>query len=572
MIRTEIYNDLVLITPEKGGQAEQLKEYSICKNEPFSFQMAYKLFPEGETGYAAEEVHFCMKLTTELDINVYHVNYVPVLHSFSRIKPTLPPGLYPDMLIPKDRDAKVVKQTIRGGCGYRCVEDGEKVSLAAYNDSWKQVWFNVNEDGKEMPVGKHTVKIELFNWANEKVGENEITLEVIDADLPEQSLYYTNWFHNDCLADYYNLELFSDEYFEVMKDYLRTAVKNGMNMVLMPAFTPALDTAIGEERMTVQLVGVKVENGKYTFDFSMMKRYIDEAREAGIKYFEHSHFFTQWGAAHAPKVVAEVNGEMKKIFGWETDASGDEYVGFLRQYIPQVIEFLKGEGLDKTTLFHMSDEPAEEHLETYEKSSKTIRDLLAGYTVGDALSDYKFYESGLVSTPIARIHKVMDFAGKCDDLWVYYTGGECYDGLSNRLIQLPRERNRALGYMLYYHNAKGFLHWGYNYYYGRLAHGLYNPALDPCCGFPNAGTTYSVYPGEDKKPIQSIHQKIFADGLVDMRALQLLESLSSKEECNKLIDEYLGSPNFFNTPETPEKMISFRKKVNDRIKFYIENK
>ena len=569
MIQTKLYGDMVLITPENGANSDELKRFSICKNEPFSFQMAYKLFPDMTVEKPLEELHFYIRLETELDINTYHVACVPVMHGFNKISPKPAIGMYPDILIPKKTNAEVVRQTIHGGIGYRYVEVGEKISLSAYDDSWRQVWFTVNENEKDMPAGEHKVKIQLFDGGNNKVGENELVLEVIDARLPEQSLYYTNWFHNDCMADFYGLELFSDEYYTVMKDFLRTAVKNGMNMLLLPAFTPALDTAIGEERMTVQLVDVKKVNGEYSFDFSKMKRYIDEAREAGIKYFEHSHLFTQWGAAHAPKVIAEVDGETKQIFGWETEAAGEEYVSFLHTYVPQVIEFLKGEGLDKTTLFHFSDEPADYNFDSYEKSVLSVKELFKGYTVGDALSAYKFYETGLVQTPIARIHKAMDFVGKCDNLWIYYTGGECYDGLSNRLINLPRERNRALGYMLYYHNAKGFLHWGYNYYYGRLAHGLYDPAIDPCCGFPNAGTTYSVYPGKDRKPLQSIHQKIFADGLVDMRALQLLESLAGREVCEKLIDGMLGSPNFFNTPETPEKLMEFRNAVNNEIKKYI---
>ncbi|MBE6643152.1 MAG: DUF4091 domain-containing protein [Ruminococcaceae bacterium] len=569
MIKTQIFGDLEVITPEKGGVGKELKCFSVMKNEPFSFQMAYKLFPDENVEKNPEELHFFIRLTTELDISTYHVACVPVMHGFEKISPKPEIGMYPDILMPKKTNPELARQTVRGGCGYRYIEVGEKISLSAYNDSWRQVWFTLNENENEMPVGKHLIKIELYNGANNKVGENELEIEVIDASLPEQSLYYTNWFHNDCMADFYGLELFSDEYYTVMKDFLRTAVKNGMNMLLLPAFTPALDTAIGEERMTVQLVKVKKNNGKYSFDFSMMKRYIDEAREAGIKYFEHSHLFTQWGAAHAPKIIAEVDGETKRIFGWDTEAAGKEYNEFLRQYIPQMFEFLKGEGLDKTTLFHFSDEPAEDNFDSYKKSVESVKDMFEGYTVGDALSMYAFYETGLVQTPIARIHKAMDFVGKCDNLWIYYTGGECYDGLSNRLINLPRERNRALGYMLYYHNAKGFLHWGYNYYYGRLAHGLYDPAIDPCCGFPNAGTTYSVYPGRDRKPLQSIHQKIFADGLVDMRALQLLESLAGREVCKKLIDDMLGSPNFFNTPETPEKLMEFRIAVNKEIKNHL---
>lgn len=569
MISAKIYSALTLITPENGTEDNELTEYSICKNEPFSFQMAYALFNDPDAEKKLEELHFYIRLTTELDINTYHVACVPIMHSYSRIEPKLPIGMYPDILIPKQTNANILRQTIRNKPGYRCIEENEQISLAAYDDSWRQVWFVVNENGDMMPPGKHTVKIELFDISGNLVGENSIILDVLDATLPDQILFYTNWFHNDCLADYYDLPLFSDEYFEVMKDFLRTAVKNGMNMLLMPAFTPPLDTAIGEERMTVQLVDIKKDSDHYKFDFSLMKRYIDVAREAGIKYFEHSHFFTQWGAAHAPKIVAQVNGQQEKIFGWDTDAAGEEYVSFLHAYIPAVRAFLRDEGLEETTLFHISDEPSDANFETYEKSYAGIRELLNGCTVGDALSDPKYYESGLVQTPIARTNNAMGFVGKCDNLWIYYTGGECYNGLSNRLIHLPRERNRGIGVQLYYFNAKGFLHWGYNFYYGRLSHGLYNPAIDPCCGFANAGTTYSVYPGRDRKPLQSIHQKIFTDALTDIRALQLLESFAGRETCEMLIREYLGEPDFYNTPENPQILLDFRKAVNDKIKSYI---
>ena len=96
--------------------------------------------------------------------------------------------------------------------------------------------------------------------------------------------------------------------------------------------------------------------------------------------------------------------------------------------------------------------------------------------------------------------------------------------------------------------------------------------LDPCCGFPNAGTSYSVYPDVNRKPLQSIHQKIFTSGLIDMRALQLLESLSSRKECEEIIVEHLGQVDTFNTPDSPDEFINFRLAVNDRIKYYIKNK
>ena len=568
MIQTHLYSALTLITPQEGSGDPELRSYSICRNEAFSFQMSYKFFDDPDAEKNPEELHFFIRIDSDLPVNLYHVACVPVMHSYSRIEPKLPIGMYPDILMPKQTNPTILEQTIRAKPGYRHIEKGEKQSLAAYNDSWRQVWLTVNEEGDMLPPGKHTIRLKLFDITNRPVGESSLTLEVLPATLPEQTLYYTNWFHNDCLADFYNLPLFSDEYYRVFRNFLKTAVKNGMNMVLLPAFTPALDTAIGEERMTVQLVDVEKTEDGYTFNFAPMKRYIEEARSVGIRYFEHAHFFTQWGAAHAPKIVGKVNGQLQKLFGWETDAAGEDYVNFLRAYIPAVRAFLRSEGLEKTTLFHISDEPSDANFETYQKSSAGIRDLLEGCTVGDAISDYKYYESGLVSTPIARTNNAGDFVDRCDDLWIYYTGGECYGGLSNRLIQLPRERNRSMGWQLYWAKAKGFLHWGYNFYYGRLSHGLYDPALDPCCGFANAGTTYSVYPGRDGMPLQSIHQKTFTDALTDLRALQLLESLAGREVCMELIRVHLGEPDFYNTPADPQTLLSFRSAVNKTIQSY----
>ena len=569
MIQTKLFSDLTLILPQTGSDEPQLREFSLCSNEAFSFQLAYKFFDDPEAEKNPEELHFFLRLDTDLPVKLYHTACVPVMHSYSRIQPPLPIGMYPDILIPKAVNPTVREEVIRAKPGYRFIEVGEKQSLAAYNDSWRQVWFTVNEEGEALAPGRHTVKISLYDIGNRLVGENALTLEVLPAALPEQTLCYTNWFHNDCLADFYDVPLFSDEYYGIFRNFLETAVKNGMNMLLLPAFTPALDTAIGQERKTVQLVNIQKDGDRYTFDFAPMKRYIAEAQKAGIRYFEHAHFFTQWGAAHAPKIMATEQGEYRRIFGWETDAAGTEYQTFLRAYIPAVRAFLRAEGLEQTTLFHISDEPSDANFETYRRSSSGIRELLEGCTVGDALSDYKYYESGLVTTPIARTNNAGDFVDRCDDLWIYYTGGECYDGLSNRLIQLPRERNRSMGWQLYWAKAKGFLHWGYNFYYGRLSHGLYDPALDPCCGFANAGTTYSVYPGRDRKPLQSIHQKIFTDAITDHRALQLLESLAGREVCMALIREQLGEPSFYNTPADPQTFLRFRAALNEKIKSYL---
>ena len=77
---------------------------------------------------------------------------------------------------------------------------------------------------------------------------------------------------------------------------MRTAASQGVNMIFTPLFTPALDTLIGGERTTVQLVKVYKRSDGYSFDYSLFHRWIELCKEVGFEYFEMSHLFAQWGA------------------------------------------------------------------------------------------------------------------------------------------------------------------------------------------------------------------------------------------------------------------------------------
>ena len=558
MITARLTSSLTPVRPEHL-EAPVLTAFSLCRNEAFSFQMAYRI-----TDGSAAAIPFHVRIRTKLPICCYAVSCVPVIHAdFPPLEPRQPIGLYPDILLPKAVNPEIsVVHTYTD----KHYEVGEKTQLWAYNDSWQALWFTVNEDAAALEPGTYDITLELFSRTGERAGETGLSLEVLPQALPPQRLLYTNWFHCDCLADWYHAEIFSDRFFEIARDFIRKAARNGMNMILLPAFTPPLDTPVGEERMTAQLVRVTAENGEYRFDFSLLKRFIDLCRAEGIEYFEHSHFFTQWGAAHAPKVMADTPEGQIRIFGWDTDALGNDYIAFLRAYLTRFRAFLQEEGLAGHVLFHISDEPGAASFRQYEAAYNKLADLLEGCMVGDALSDPAYAD--LVPIPIATTTHVHEFVGKCDTLWCYYTGALVREGLPNRLIQMPRERNRDLGYLMYYYRIRGFLHWGYNFYYGELCHGLVDPFLNPSGGYPNAGTSYCVYPAPDGTAYQSVRQKVFAEGLIDMRALELLESLSDRSVCEAIITKHFGVPDFFRAPASPEALIAFRAEVNDAIRRY----
>ena len=149
------------------------------------------------------------------------------------------------------------------------------------------------------------------------------------------------------------------------------------------------------------------------------------------------------------------------------------------------------------------------------------------------------------------------FTANCDNFWVYYTGETLYDGYTNRIITTTGARNRIIGVQMYMAGAKGFSHWGYNYYYDVLSHGLFNPLNDPCGYGGLPGTSFIVYPSPDGKAIVSTRMKVFYEGLNDYRALKLLESKIGKEQTEKAVLDFFGEMNFRTCPDN-SKLIEFR--------------
>ena len=455
-------------------------------------------------------------------------------------------GIYPDLL--------------------REISDGKVI---ACSHQWRSLWIDL-EVSKEIEPGEHKIEIRLLN-EEECVCSAEMKITVIGVELEEQKIIHTEWMHADCLADYYNVEVFSEEHFQILENFFSEYVQRGCNMMLTPLFTSPLDTAVGGERTTTQLIDVKVEDGEYHFGFDRLKRWIDLCKKCGIQYFEMSHLFSQWGAKYAPKVIADVNGKKEKIFGWHTPAIG-EYTRFLEAFLPQLVEKLKEWEIDKVTYFHISDEPREEDLETYRQAKESLGNMLDGFKKFDALSSYEFYRHGLIENPIPGNNEIDEFfAHGLKDMWTYYCTAQCCE-VSNRFMSMPSARNRIYGVQLYKYKIVGILHWGYNFYNSQFSLEHLNPyaVTDAQNAFPS-GDAFLVYPGKDGRPEESIRMMVHYEALTDLRALNMLERLTSREHVMELIEGELAEPlTFKRYPKSDHYLISLRYRVNKEIEKYLK--
>lgn len=518
----------------KGG----FTSLRVFRNERASFQIAWRA-AEGESREARSYVRF--RIDADIPVRLRRVRCVPVTF------PTFPdaddnylrkePGLYPDALeeLPSDR-------------------------LRACTFAWDALWA----DAKELPAGDHPIRITAVDQEGNTAGEGGITLHVTDAVLPPQKLRSTKWFHSDCLCERYGVKVWSEAYWEICERYIRAMAEYGINMLLTPVHTPPLDTEVGGERMTCQLVDITVNgDGTWSFGFDRLRRWVETATRCGIEWFEIAHLFTQWGATHAPKIVANVNGEEKRIFGWETDATGPEYSAFLKAYLPALTGELRRLGIADRCYFHISDEPNITQLESYRAAKELAAPLLEGFPMIDALSDFGFYRTGAVEHPVPAINHMDPFvAADVKDLWTYYCIGQ-YKDVSNMFVAMPSLRNRILGVMLYKYKIAGFLQWGYNFWNAQGSICPIDPWVDTDCGgFTPAGDAYQVYPGRDGGPVISIRMEVTAQAFCDLRALQLLEERKGRDFVLSLIREELGEVTWTEYTRDPERLLAFREKVD----------
>ncbi|MBO4354447.1 MAG: DUF4091 domain-containing protein [Clostridia bacterium] len=525
---------------------------SALRGERVSFQVAFT------TGEGVERCEMCaVSLSGDLAplSRVRKVKNVPVEYPVypdrtddNYLRKTA--GLYPDLLLPMTY--------VDSGAPYGKVR--------AATGALRSLWIDLTIPD-DLPAGEHTITVALTNGDGE-TDSVDFTIDVIGATLPKQELICTEWFHTDCLANYYGVPVWSDEHFRVIRNFVKVARANGINMLLVPVFTPPLDTAVGGERLTTQLVKVKKVGDSYVFGFDTLDRYLDLIKEEGIEYYEISHLYTQWGVYHAPKIVADVDGKEEKIFGWETDSHSEEYVGFLRAFLTAFIAHMKARGEDEKCYFHISDEPSEDHLESYMSAKRAIADLLDGYHVMDALSNFDFYSRGVVKDPIPASDHIEPFLeANIPDLWTYYCCGQCV-GVSNRLVAMPSWRNRAMGMQMYRYGIKGFLQWGYNFYNNRFSADEIEPYSDLSGEFwVPAGDTFSVYPAKDGTALESLRLVVFNEGLTDMRAMKLCESLYGKDEAVRAVEKAYGKKiTFDDCPRSAYEMLRVREAVNAMIK------
>ena len=463
-----------------------------ARGERLSFQAGCR------TGAASGSLKAEANAGEGLIITVRRVGFVPLPHATSDTPAEeletggFVPGMVPDPLLP-----------------------GNELLIGCFETAVFWVTVRITPEAQ---AGRHKLGIRLI-LNGEIVARLEAEVIVYPCLLPQRRNFpVTNWFYVDALLDWYKLQPFEEKFWDILRRYMADLSEHGQDTIYIPVFTPPLD---GVKRPT-QLLQVNRNGSDYVFDWSLVKRWVDTARSCGIRNFEWTHLFTQWGAANAIRIYEGHGLEGSLLWSPDTGAVSDIYRGFLSQYLPQLHDFLDKENLLATSFFHLSDEPhGEEHLVNYRAARNMLRELAPWMQIMDALSDISFAREGLTDIPIPVINCASEFMAEGFPAWAYFCC--CPRGkYLNRFMDTSLIKIKMTGWLLYRNKARGFLHWGANYWYRGGTGELIDPFHVTDAGrWPDwtYGDPFVIYPGTDG-PVDSIRWEIFAESLQDYALLQ----------------------------------------------------
>ena len=231
------------IMPKFEQDFTPVSELCVLKGERASYQIAYAMDN-------SLEYKFELESDIKEHLNIYKIGCVPVtraIHFPRAMKDdnyiSTEGGMYPDVLFPFEGD------TIRAEFYFQ------------------GIWIETDD---KIPAGKHKIKVRISN--EEESVSTTLKLEVLDLELPAQELTYSINVHGDSIANYYNLEVFSEEFWSMFEKFVKISTKYGSNAFMVPVITPPLDTQIGGERLTVQLVDIYKDGYCLTISCPIMKR------------------------------------------------------------------------------------------------------------------------------------------------------------------------------------------------------------------------------------------------------------------------------------------------------------
>lgn len=408
------------------------------------------------------------------------------------------------------------------------------------------VWVDI-----DIPVttkdGVVTIKLyRSFMFSDEEFfTEQSLDVSVIDYTLPDAkdfSFYLDLWQHTSNIARKHEVKPFGRRHFEILEEYVKSLAVLGQKAVTVVvseipwAGQSCFESEGSENLYEYSMVKVtKRQNGRFTFDFSAVKKYMEICQKHGI-----DREISVYGLVNVWKGKAE--------YGFEKPCENypdhirvryyDEAGGLFRfmhsseeieNYIKAIYRFFKRTKLiDKVRI--AADEPGD--IESFRQSINRIRQIAPGFKFKAAVYHIGFVrEFGFISDFVPFIttlcqgyEDISKLAGKDRRILWYVCCGPDYP---NTFIKSEAFETLFIAALTSYLNLDGFLRWNYTVFPD-------NPRANiKCRNFP-AGDVNFVYPANDGTPLLTVRYKALRYAAELFEMLEEVKQKADKAETDGL--------------------------------------
>ncbi len=399
----------------------------------------------------------------------------------------------------------------------------ETECLKAYPGETQPIWFTAEVPIEQKP-GLYRGELRLKVSGNAET--IPVELRVYRAVVPqERHLWVINHLRAEPLADFYHVEAWSGDHWEILKNFAQSMAVHRQNMINAPLFS---------------LIKASGQGDNLSFDFTLFDRFIELFIEAGAGERIEGVTLASSDRKTARLPEIELFNREGKITGRRParNIRSPEARSYLSRFLPALEKHLEGKGWLERYRQRIFDEPRDEDAGEFRFLSSMVREISPGLKqmepilsidLGDALDVWipplEHFEGGIGFDRYQNFFKHLKEKGK--EVW-YYACFSPRGSYPNRFLDFPLIKQRVVHWINFKYDLSGFLHWGYNgssRIWGRL---YWNYNNEFCCGTQKEccapGDAYLVYPG-DKKPMSCLRYEIHRRSIEDY---ELLTSLKDK--------------------------------------------
>ena len=392
------------------------------------------------------------------------------------------------------------------------IEDGIEAGRAAFF-----IRINVSADA---PVSENELMLTVSAGGDEI--NIPVSLKIYNAQVPtlgNAEYHMVNWIYYDRVARQHNVEPYSAEYMDVMKNYFVNQLDMRNDYLMIPSGAPIRDA----------------EGRVVDFDFTNAEKIGKLALEMGFRYIMGG-FVIEWKEWTSP--------ELFLLWDDGVESTTIEAYRQLKLYFTRANELIEKNGWRDCYMQCLMDEPQFNNSAAYRIVAGICRKCIPGVLINDPVEstdlcgalDVWGVKQAVYEKYIEDYRKLQSMG---EEIWIY-TCGFPANKVMNRVMDLPLVVSRLPMWMCYKYGCTGFLPWGYHCHNEEERNDTCYKVREK--RFP-AGNAHVVYLAENG-PIYSVRGHLQRTGAQDYELLNILgkkdkqRALDIIEKVCRTFDDY----------------------------------